>query len=114
VTFTPREAFRFHVRIPATLSLSSGEKLDVVVNDFARRGFKCDAAETIPIGSNATLTINDIGSFQAIVRWNKGRSAGGWFSEEVQAELVSHVLTSHMNLVPLDHHHRPLTDLVRC
>ena len=114
MTFIVRESYRFHVRIPATLLLSSGEDLDVVVADFARLGFKCETPHMIGIGKSATLVIRDVGSFQAIVRWNVGRSAGGQFQKRVQAELISKVLTSNVNLLPFDHDHRPLADLVRC
>ncbi len=114
MTFKTREAYRFHVRIPATLLLANGDKLDIVVTDFARLGFKCDTPQLVPIGTRATLVIHDAGSFPATLRWNMGRSAGGQFLEKIQAELISQVLTSSVNLVPFNHNHQPLAELVRC
>ena len=114
MTFKARESYRFRVRIPATLFILSGEKLDVVVTDLARLGFKCETPQMVAIGSNATLVIRDVGSFETTVRWNVGRSLGGLCLKGIQAELVSRALTSSVNLAPFENNQRPLADLVRC
>jgi hypothetical protein len=94
------------------LQLADGDQLDIVVTDFARLGFKFDTPQAIVIGQDATLLVQEIGSFPANIRWNLGRSAGGRFLQEVAPELITQALTSYVNLAPFEAGHQPLQNVV--
>jgi PilZ domain-containing protein len=68
----------------AVLIDSDGGRLDVIVTDISRGGFRLQTTETLAIGEDVCLEVPKYGAFSAQIRWAVGLSAGGVFLEPVQ------------------------------
>ena len=78
-----KRAPRVDVRQHATLVLSDGRELPVVVLDVSSGGFRVRSEETLQIGEFISLRTAQAEEVAAQIRWSLGCEAGGVFLEGV-------------------------------
>jgi hypothetical protein len=81
---------RIRVSQAATLVLSDGSEIEVVITDVSKGGFRLTADETFYIGENirvgepVVLRIERWDAIQGEIVWASGCEAGGLFSDTSQ------------------------------
>lgn len=81
--YSVRKPDRIRIILHTKLRLAGQPDMDVFVRNISSRGFMAEAAQDLPIGSDAMVFLPGIGWSMASIRWSVGSKFGGRFSESV-------------------------------
>jgi len=71
------------VRCDAVLTEEDGCELEVMITDVSRDGFRLQSRAELEVGAEVLLHVTKLAPVKAIIRWTRGREAGGTFLEPV-------------------------------
>lgn len=80
--FADRPA-RVSLRCDAVLIETDGCRLDVVILDVSREGFRLQSASELERGAEVLLQVQKTPPVRALIRWTCGHEAGGVFLDPV-------------------------------
>jgi len=72
---------RIALRCEAVLVEGDGCTLDVVITDVSRDGFRLESRSELEVGAEIILLVTKLAPVKGLIRWTRGREAGGVFLE---------------------------------
>ena len=81
-SYIKRDA-RIAVQCDAVLTEADGCELEVMITDVSRDGFRLESRSELETGAEVLLRVEKLAPVKAIIRWTRGREAGGVFLEPV-------------------------------